>query len=71
MISDAQIWEYIKSDLPFDDLTTSLQGEFLNLQATLNIITRDDIVLSNVDIAAKIAAMLGLSPYTHLRAHET
>ena len=59
MISDAQIWEYIRSDLPFDDLTTSLQGEFLNRQATLSIITRDDIVLSNVDITARIAAMLG------------
>ncbi|MCD8213992.1 MAG: ModD protein [Campylobacter sp.] len=59
MISDTQIWEYIRSDIPFDDITASLQSAHLKRPALLEIITREDIILSNVDVASRIATLLG------------
>ncbi|MBR8462194.1 ModD protein [Campylobacter sp. faydin G-105] len=61
MISDAQIWEYIRSDVPFEDLTTSLQTKHLNRLAKLSILTRESVVLSNVDICECITKMLNCS----------
>ncbi|MBE3022262.1 ModD protein [Campylobacter sp. 7477a] len=57
MISDVKIWEYIHSDLPLNDLTTSLcKGK--ERPAKLEIFTRERIVLSNAATAIRIAEFL-------------
>ena len=55
-ISDAEILAYIGEDLPYFDLTTSLQGVRKN--AVLTILPREDVTVSCVDVAADIARLL-------------
>ena len=55
-ISDAEILAYIGEDLPYFDLTTSLQGVRKN--AVLTILPREDVTVSCVDVAAGIARLL-------------
>lgn len=57
LISEAEILAYINEDLPYFDLTTSLQN--IDKNAVLEIKTRKDIIISCVDISAKIANLLG------------
>ncbi|MDO5045762.1 ModD protein [Campylobacter sp.] len=57
LLSDAEILAYINEDLPYFDLTTSLQDTYKN--AVLEIKTREDIIVSCVDISARIANLLG------------
>jgi len=56
-LSDAEILAYIGEDLPYFDLTTSLQG--IRKNASLTILPREDVTVSCVDIAARIAQLLG------------
>ena len=56
-LSDAEILDYINEDLPYFDLTTSLQN--INKKASLEIYSRDEICVSCVDVAASIARLLG------------
>ena len=57
-LSDAEILDYINEDLPYFDLTTSLQN--IDKKASLEIYSRDEICVSCVDVAASIARLLGL-----------
>ncbi|WP_122867319.1 ModD protein [Campylobacter showae] len=56
-ISDAEILAYIGEDLPYFDLTTSLQG--IRKNAVLTILPREDVTVSCIDVAASIARLLG------------
>ncbi len=56
-LSDAEILDYINEDLPYFDLTTSLQD--IDKKASLEIYSRDEICISCVDVAASIARLLG------------
>lgn len=56
-LSDAEILDYINEDLPYFDLTTSLQN--IDKKASLEIYSRDEICISCVDVAASIARLLG------------
>ena len=55
-ISDAEILAYVSEDLPYFDLTTSLQG--IRKNAVLTILPREDVTVSCVDVAAGIARLL-------------
>ena len=55
-LSDAEILDYINEDLPYFDLTTSLQN--INKKASLEIYSRDEICVSCVDVAASVARLL-------------
>ncbi|WP_122873617.1 ModD protein [Campylobacter showae] len=55
-ISDAEILAYIGEDLPYFDLTTSLQG--IRKNAVLTILPREDVTVSCVDVAAGVARLL-------------
>lgn len=57
LFSEAEILAYINEDLPYFDLTTSLQD--IDKNVILEIKTREDIIVSCVDISAKIANLLG------------
>ena len=46
-LSDAEILAYIGEDLPYFDLTTSLQG--IRKNAVLTILPREDVTVSCVD----------------------
>ena len=56
-LSDAEILDYINEDLPYFDLTTSLQD--IDKKASLEIYSRDEICVSCVDVAASVARLLG------------
>lgn len=56
-LSDAEILDYINEDLPYFDLTTSLQN--IDKKVSLEIYSRDEICVSCVDVAASIARLLG------------
>ncbi len=56
-LSDAEILDYINEDIPYFDLTTSLQN--INKKASLEIYSRDEICVSCVDVAASVARLLG------------
>ena len=55
-LSDAEILDYINEDLPYFDLTTSLQN--IDKKASLEIYSRDEICVSCVDVAASVARLL-------------
>ncbi|OSQ23121.1 ModD protein [Campylobacter concisus] len=57
ILSDAEILSYINEDIPYFDLTTSLQN--INKKASLEIYSRDEICVSCVDVAASVARLLG------------
>ena len=56
-LSTSELEKYIQDDLPYDDLTTSLQN-CNNKKAQLEVFTREDIVVSCTEEAAKIAQLL-------------
>ncbi|WP_149717689.1 ModD protein [Campylobacter concisus] len=56
ILSDAEILSYINEDIPYFDLTTSLQN--IDKKASLEIYSRDEICVSCVDVAASIARLL-------------
>ena len=55
-LSDAEILDYINEDLPYFDLTMSLQN--IDKKASLEIYSRDEICVSCVDVAASVARLL-------------
>ncbi len=57
-LTDFELQEYIKGDLPYDDLTTSLQN-CNNKKVKLEVFTREDILISCTEEAARIAQLLG------------
>ncbi|WP_304543715.1 ModD protein [Sulfurimonas microaerophilic] len=59
-LSDHELWEYIREDIPYFDLTTHLlDPEVQNKQAILKIKTREDIVVACIEEAARIGELLG------------
>lgn len=56
-LTENELLEYIKEDLPYFDLTTTLQNS-VNQEARLQIFTREDIVVSCSEEASKIAKLL-------------
>jgi len=56
--SDQELWEYIREDLPYFDLTTHLLAP-LPQHATLSILTRDEAIMACGSEAARIAELLG------------
>ena len=57
-LSDTELWEYIREDLPYFDLTTHLL-EVSSQELILSVITRDEIVVACVEEASRIAQLLG------------
>ncbi|WP_149716909.1 ModD protein [Campylobacter concisus] len=57
ILSDAEILSYINEDIPYFDITTSLQN--IDKNASLEIYSRDEICVSCVDVAASVARLLG------------
>ncbi len=61
-LSDHELWEYIREDLPYFDLTTHLL-EVSNRKASLGIITRHKVVAACTEEAARIGELLGCEVY--------
>lgn len=57
-LSDHELWEYIREDLPYFDLTTHLI-EPASHRAALSIVTRHEIVAACTEEAARIGELLG------------
>ena len=56
-LSIRELENYIQDDLPYFDLTTSLQN-CNNTKAQIEVFTREDIIISCSEEAAKIAELL-------------
>ncbi len=56
--TDNELEQYINEDIPYIDLTTHLQSVD-NKKVSLEIITRDDIIISCIDEACRIVKLLG------------
>jgi nicotinate-nucleotide pyrophosphorylase len=61
-LSDHELWEYIREDLPYFDLTTHLL-EVSSKKASLGIITRHKVVAACTEEAARIGELLGCNVY--------
>lgn len=59
MILMDEIFNYIKEDLPYGDLSVNLQ-ENPKIKTKLEIYTREDILVSGSEISSKIGEILGL-----------
>jgi len=57
-LSDPELWEYIRGDLPYFDLTTHLLA-LPPKAGTLQIVTRDDVVAACTEEAVRIGELLG------------
>lgn len=57
-LTEEELCRYINEDLPYLDLTTHVQEE-KNIKATLEIYTREDIIVACSEEAASIAKILG------------
>lgn len=57
-LTDQELQEYIKDDLPYFDLTTHLQNRS-HLNAKLEIFTREDIIVACSEEASRVAELLG------------
>ncbi|MBD3789709.1 MAG: molybdenum ABC transporter [Campylobacterales bacterium] len=58
MINDYTLMEYFKEDVPYLDLTTSLQ-EIPKTNVKLEIFTREDVIVSCSEEAKRLAKLLG------------
>ena len=56
--SDYELEQYINEDIPYLDLTTHLQ-DIQNKQASLEIITREDVLVSCMEESCRIVKLLG------------
>ena len=56
-LNDFELNEYIQEDVPYLDITTHLQ-DIKNKYVTMEIFTREDIVVSCTEEAAKIVRIL-------------
>ena len=61
-LSDHELWEYIREDLPYFDLTTHLL-EVSSKRESLSIITRHKVVAACTEEAARIGELLGCEVY--------
>ena len=61
-INDNELLEYIKEDLPYFDLTTYLQNSS-DKKAKIEIFTRENIIVSCSEEAARIAELIGCEVY--------
>ena len=59
-LSDTQLLEYIREDIPYFDLTTHLL-DLPSQEMSLSIFTRDEIVTACTEEAARMATLLGCS----------
>ncbi|XPV68528.1 MAG: ModD protein [Halarcobacter sp.] len=66
-LSDIELQNYIQDDIPYDDLTTSLQN-CNNQKAKLEVFTREDIVVSCSEEAARIAQLLNCKVESFLKS---
>jgi molybdenum transport protein len=67
--SDDELWRYIQEDTPFYDLTTHIQ-EISGKKARLDIYTRDEILVSCSEEAARIAELLGCKVLSFLSSKQ-
>lgn len=56
--SDQELWEYIREDIPYFDLTTHLLNPPYQ-KASLTIVNRDKIMVASTNEAARLAELLG------------
>ncbi len=56
--SDNELEQYIKEDVPYLDITTHIQA-VENKQVSLEIITREDVIVSCMEEACRIVKLLG------------
>ncbi len=61
-LSDPELWEYIREDLPYFDLTTHLL-EVSSAKRSLSIVTRHKVVAACTEEAARIGELLGCEVY--------
>lgn len=64
-LNDIELLEYIKEDVPYFDLTTTLQ-DMSDKQSRMQIFTREDIVVACSEEAARVAMLLGCEIYSML-----
>ncbi|MDD2790052.1 MAG: ModD protein [Sulfurimonas sp.] len=64
-LNDNELWEYIREDLPYLDLTTHMLA-LPSKKVTLSIITRDDIICACTEEAARIAELLNCTVLSFL-----
>jgi molybdenum transport protein len=57
-LNDIELLEYIKEDVPYFDLTTTLQ-DMSDKQAKMQIFTREDVIVACSEEAARVAELLG------------
>ncbi|MGW8168584.1 MAG: ModD protein [Sulfurovaceae bacterium] len=57
-LNDNELLEYIKEDIPYFDLTTTLQNVPCK-QARMQIFTREDIIVACCEEAARVAELIG------------
>lgn len=57
-LNDIELLEYIKEDVPYFDLTTTLQ-DISNKKAKLQIFTREDVVVACSEEASRVAELIG------------
>ena len=57
-LSDPELWEYIRGDLPYFDLTTHLLA-LPPQEGTLRILTREAVTAACTEEAARIGELLG------------
>ena len=75
-LTNRELEHYISEDIPYFDLTTSLQNE-KDRQAKLSIFTREDIMVSCSEEAKRVAELLNctvqnyVSSKTHIKQGET
>jgi molybdenum transport protein len=75
-LTNRELEHYINEDIPYFDLTTSLQNE-KNRQAKLSIFTREDVMVSCSEEAKRVAELLNCTVQnyvpskTHIKQGET
>lgn len=57
-LNDNELLEYIKEDVPYFDLTTTLQ-DVSNKKAKLQIFTREDVMVACSEEASRVAQLIG------------
>lgn len=57
-LNDIELLEYIKEDVPYFDLTTTLQ-DMPNKRAKLQIFTRENVIVACSEEAARVAELIG------------
>ena len=70
MINDHELMEYFKEDVPYFDLTTSLQ-EASAEKVKLEIFTREDVIVSCSEEAKRVAELLGCEILHYIPSKQT